>query len=140
MSIAPWRVFATACNLTRKTTGHTSVWAQPTSWRLVRAMTSRSAARPHASTLRSPWPSARFISKPSTIWRNWPFLKKKYPIAKELLKPLLISGYKKGPTNALAGDVYLDLGEKEKAREYYNVAIDEGWPTATARYARERRE
>lgn len=66
-------------------------------------------------------------------------LEEKYTIAKELLTPLLKAGYKKGPVNTLAGDVYIHLGEEKLARQYYAIGADEGWPESTARYAAERR-
>lgn len=66
-------------------------------------------------------------------------LEEKYTIAKEFLTPLLKAGYKKGPVNTLAGDVYLHLGEEKLARKFYAIGADEGWPMSTARYAQERR-
>ena len=66
-------------------------------------------------------------------------LEEKYTIAKELLTPLLKAGYKKGPVNTLAGDVYLHLGETALARKFYAVGANEGWPISTARYAQERK-
>lgn len=66
-------------------------------------------------------------------------IEENYNVAKELLGPLLKTGYKKGPANTLAGDVYMKLGEQKKARAFYAIGANEGWPLATARYAQDNR-